>query len=307
MWKLISDVDDVITANTASVVSVVRSIRQQPKFDVAVLFPNSLRTALEVWLGGIPRRVGYRGHHRAWLLNQIVRERGKPRPPEHQARRYLRMAESLGAKADASSAGESPSLTGIVSFSRDASSVPYSPAALPTNPMRLGLCPGAEYGPAKRWLPERFAEAAGAVVAKYPVEWVLFGKTSDAAIGEAIAKTLGERCVNRIGQTTLQQLIDELRTCRLLLTNDTGTMHLAALLGIPTVAIFGSTEPQLTGPLGNNHVILRHHVECSPCFLRQCPIDFRCMKAVEVNEVVNRVLSLLKSDGSIPQPPTHGQ
>jgi ADP-heptose:LPS heptosyltransferase len=100
--------------------------------------------------------------------------------------------------------------------------------------------------------------------------------------------------VNRIGQTTLDQLIDELRECRLLLTNDTGTMHLAALLGVPIVAIFGSTEPRLTGPLGNGHMVLRHHVECSPCFLRECPIDFRCMKAVSVQEVANAVLSILR-------------
>jgi ADP-heptose:LPS heptosyltransferase len=99
--------------------------------------------------------------------------------------------------------------------------------------------------------------------------------------------------VNRIGQTTIQQLIDELRECRLLLTNDTGTMHLASLLGVPVVAIFGSTEPRMTGPLGDGHVILRHQVECSPCFLRQCPIDFRCMKAVTVQEAVDAVLSML--------------
>jgi ADP-heptose:LPS heptosyltransferase len=99
--------------------------------------------------------------------------------------------------------------------------------------------------------------------------------------------------MNRIGQTTLDQLIDELRECRLLLTNDTGTMHLAALLGVPVVAIFGSTEPRLTGPLGNGHIILRRHVECSPCFLRDCPIDFRCMRAVSVQEVADAVLSTL--------------
>src|SRR5256714_13725108 len=100
-------------------------------------------------------------------------------------------------------------------------------------------------------------------------------------------------CVNRIGQTSLDQLIDELRGCRLLLTNDTGTMHLAALVGVPTVAIFGSTEPRLTGPLGDSHLVLRHQVECSPCFLRTCPIDFRCMKAVTVQEVVAAVSAQL--------------
>jgi lipopolysaccharide heptosyltransferase II len=161
-------------------------------------------------------------------------------------------------------------------------------------PIKIGLCPGAEYGPAKRWLPERFAEAAERISTQSPVQWVLFGTARDASAGEQIAAALGDQCVNRIGQTTLDQLIDELHECRLLLTNDTGTMHLATLLGIPVVAIFGSTEPRLTGPLGNGHIVLRHHVECSPCFLRQCPIDFRCMKAVSVDEVTGAVLSILR-------------
>jgi ADP-heptose:LPS heptosyltransferase len=125
------------------------------------------------------------------------------------------------------------------------------------------------------------------------VQWVLFGTKSDAVIGEQISQALGDSGVNRIGQTTLDQLIDELRECRLVLTNDTGTMHLASLLGVPVVAIFGSTEPRLTGPLGSGHTILRYQVECSPCFLRQCPIDFRCMKAVSVEEVTDAVLSIL--------------
>ena len=99
--------------------------------------------------------------------------------------------------------------------------------------------------------------------------------------------------MNRIGQTTLDQLAAELSECALLLTNDTGTMHLATLIGVPVVAIFGSTEPYLTGPLGNAKHIIRHQVECSPCFLRECPIDFRCMKAVSVAEVVAAVSTQL--------------
>ena len=252
-------------------------IRRQPRFDVAVLFPNSLRVALEAWLGGVSRRVGYRGHSRSWLLNEIVPEPVKAGPPRHQAVHYLRIAEALGANSDA--VGEA------VRFPRDANSVPYS--------KKIALCPGAEYGPAKRWLPERFAEAAKLIDEQRPVQWILFGTKKDAEIGEAIAKALGDGCVNRIGQTTIEQLIDELRECRLLLTNDTGTMHLAALIGVPVVAIFGSTEPRMTGPLGDGHVVLRHQVECSPCFLRECPIDFRCMKAVTGQEVADAALSIL--------------
>jgi len=276
MWKLVAGVDEIVSLPNNALLATVRSIRRQSRFDVAVLFPNSLRTALEIWLSGIPRRVGYRGHFRRWLLNQVVPKSRRLGPPEHQALHYLHIAQNLGAPAD----------------SRDLVRV-NAVRQVDLGRAKIALCPGAEYGPAKRWLPERFAETAKAVAARSPVQWVLFGTKSDAVIGEQISQALGDSCVNRIGQTTLDQLIDELRECRLLLTNDTGTMHLASLLGVPVVAIFGSTEPRLTGPLGSGHTILRHQVECSPCFLRECPIDFRCMKAVSVEEVTDAVLSIL--------------
>lgn len=276
IWKLVPEVNEIIPLPNRRLFGTVRLLRRQPRFDVALLFPNSTRVALETWLSGVPRRVGYRGHFRSWLLNQIVAETPRVGPPKHQAFRYLRLAQETGAKAES------------INF----------PSVARRKDVDLGggkiaLCSGAEYGPTKRWLPERFAEAAASIAAQRPVQWILFGTKKDAPIGEKMCQTLGDRCVNRIGQTTIEQLIDELRECRLLLTNDTGTMHLASLLGVPVVAIFGSTEPRLTGPLGDGHIVLRHQVECSPCFLRECPIDFRCMKAVTVQEVVDAVLSVL--------------
>jgi lipopolysaccharide heptosyltransferase II len=276
MWKLISEVDEVLSLPGKSLFAATRLIARQPKFDVAILFPNSLRVALEA--GRIPRKVGYRGHARAWLLNQIVRESKRPRPPEHHAIRFLRIAADCGADVD---------LDGkIYNF------------ALPqrTNGKQdtLGICPGAEYGPAKRWLPERFAEVATEISARTKAKWRLFGTNKDKNISATIAKTLAENCIDRTGQTTMEELISELSDCRALLTNDTGTMHLAALLGVPVVAVFGSTEPALTGPLGNRHKIVRHHVECSPCFLRECPIDFRCMKEVTSQQVIEAMMSILQ-------------
>ena len=274
IWKLVPEVDEIISLPAGSLLGTVRAIRRASPFDVAILFPNSLRAALEAWLSGIPRRVGYRGHHRSWLLHQMVRQRSRIGRIEHQAEKYLRIARDAGAEVSA------PHLP--------AASVAHGGAG-----HKIALCPGAEYGPAKRWLPERFAAMAAAVSANRPVEWVLFGTATDAAVGDVIATALGEHCVNRIGRTSLAELIEELRACRLLVTNDTGTMHLAALLGLPTVSVFGSTEPRMTAPLGHGHIILRHHVECSPCFLRECPIDFRCMKAVSVEEVTAAVRSVL--------------
>ena len=286
MWKLIPEVDAIIPLPEGSLLSVVRLLKQQMAFDVAILFPNSLRVALETWLSGIPRRVGYRGHCRSWLVNQIVREPRKPGPPEHHSLRFLRIARDCGAETERTSNVQRPTSNAQLSDSNQLSTINHQP-------LKIGLCPGAEYGPAKRWLPERFAEAAAKITEQSSAQWILLGTKNDAAIGEQIAAAIGDHCVNRIGQTTLDQLIDKLRQCRLLLTNDTGTMHLAALLDVPVVAVFGSTEPRLTGPLGSGHIILRHHVECSPCFLRECPIDFRCMKAVTTDEVVGAVLSML--------------
>ncbi len=274
VWKLVPEVDDVIAVPWKSLGAAVQLIRRQAPFDVAVVFPKSVRAALEVWLARVPRRVGFRGHRRSWLLNQIVPERPHHGPLGHQVHEYLHFARVLGA---------------TVSLDRETVR-PQTNGAL-----KIGICPGAEYGPAKRWLPERFAEAAAMVAAQQrPVEWILFGTSADGAAGETIATALGESCTNRIGKTSLEQLIAELRDCRLLLTNDTGTMHLATLVGVPVVAIFGSTEPLLTGPLGSAHRVLRHHVECSPCFLRECPIDFRCMRAVSAGEVASEVLALLR-------------
>ena len=277
VWKLVPDVDEILSLKSRSLLDTVNLLRRQPAFDVAILFANSLRVALEAWLAGIPRRVGYPGHHRRWLLNQIIAEEPRLGPIQHQVYRYLRIARELGG----------PTVP------------PETRLFLPRIKMngaaaKLGLCPGAEYGPAKRWLPERFAEVALAIANERPVQWILFGTSADAERGAAIETALGPHCVNRIGKTTLDELVAYLGECALLLTNDTGTMHLATLLGVPVVAIFGSTEPCLTGPLGTGHRIIRHQVECSPCFLRECPIDFRCMKAVGVEEVVKAVSSLLE-------------
>jgi lipopolysaccharide heptosyltransferase II len=278
IWQAVPEVDEVIAIEQRDgVFGVARRIRG--KFDVAILFPNSVRSALEAWLAGIPRRVGYPGHRRAWLLNQPLRDKKKKKaatsePPRHQVEHYLRLAEFAGAEIDGWSLAE-----------------PRSALVAPIP--RIAVCPGAEYGPAKRGPAERFAKVIEQVSAGRPCEWCLVGVEKDAPIAEEIARASGVEVRNLTGKTSLAELIALLRSCTLLLTNDTGTMHLAALLGVPVVAIFGSTEPALTGPLGDGHRVLRHHVECSPCFLRECPIDFRCMKAIEPPEVVAAIEELL--------------
>jgi lipopolysaccharide heptosyltransferase II len=279
VWRLVTEVDEVIAIPAASrgVFRVARLIRGRG-FDTAVIFPNSLRTALEPWLARIPRRIGYAGHTRRWLLTEIFHEeKGATAPPRHQAFHYMRLAEFLGANAEPD-----------VSFGfPDASKKSREPGA----PARIAICAGAEYGPAKRWLPERYAEVIVAVGESTECRWQLVGTAKDRAVAEEIAARAEEpgKIENLCGRTTLAELIATLRASDALLTNDTGTMHLAALLGVPTVAIFGSTEPALTGPLGTGHTVVRKRAECSPCFLRECPIDFRCMREIEPATVIAAV------------------
>jgi heptosyltransferase II len=293
VWKLVPEVDSVIAfeapagrgwrrslAGILHVFKVAYLVRSRG-FEAAVLFPNSIRVAIEAWLAGIPRRVGYPGHKgRGIFLNQILREkrrkRDEPVHHEHQMNHYLRLAEFIGAVPSASD-------------------LAISSAAQPGT-SRIAVCPGAEYGPAKRWLPKRYAEVIKNISAWRQCTWTIVGTAKDRPVAEEIVVEAGSlpNVENLCGRTTLAELIAILRSCDVLLTNDTGTMHLAALMGVRTVAIFGSTEPELTGPLGSGHIVLRKQVECSPCFLRDCPIDFRCMKAIESSEVSAALRAILR-------------
>ena len=273
LWRRVAAVDEVIGIGPGETPGqLARRIGRE--FDVAILFPNSLRSALEARALKIDRIVAYPGHWRSWLVHQ------SPRAPAesggHQANRFLRLVEYCGAAVPESGA----------SFARKAS-VPSG------RPPRIGICPGAEYGPAKRWPAERFAAAMKDFQETTPCEWTIFGVAGDAAAAEEIERSCAFPVRNLAGKTTLDELMDGLSSCDALLTNDTGTMHLAAFLGVPTVPVFGSTEPALTSPLGDFHRILRHKVDCSPCFKRECPIDFRCMTRIEPKEAADALREVL--------------
>jgi heptosyltransferase-2 len=160
----------------------------------------------------------------------------------------------------------------------------------------FGLNPGAEYGPAKRWPVERFIAAAKEIQQRTNCVWLIFGGKGDAAIASQIASALhASRFTfhDLSGKTSLRELMSLLKLCRVLLTNDSGPMHVAAALGTPVVVPFGSTSPELTGPglPGDpRHRLLKSDAPCSPCFLRECPIDFRCMNSIPVERVVEVVL-----------------
>jgi len=269
-WRTVPEIDDVIGIEAGeNAWRVAQKIKN--RFEVAILFPNSPRTGLEVWLAGIPRRVGYRRPWRDFFLNQFIPEPKDSEPiTHHHAQIYRQIANHIGADME--------------------EALPAIPRVA-AEPQTVGLCPGAEYGPTKRW--PYFGEAARILAEKYQLNWLIFGTAKERELAEDVAKQIGPAATNLAGKTSLAELIRELQRCQLLLTNDTGTMHLAAHLGVSTVAIFGSTEPALTGPIGQGHLVIRHQVECSPCFLRTCPIDFRCMERVKVADVVAAVEKIL--------------
>ncbi|OAI55746.1 hypothetical protein AYO49_05200 [Verrucomicrobiaceae bacterium SCGC AG-212-N21] len=279
LWQSVPEVDDIIAKqNDDGIEAVATKVREAGPFDAAILFTNSTRSTLEVWRSAIPRIVGYRGSLRSLLLHDVAPEPSGAEPPEHHAHRYLRLAEHCGAKKDDPALFDSPE------------------PKQGEHSTLLGICAGAEYGPAKRWPLERYAEVARQLSTRWPeIEWRFFGAPGETAMGEELsAKLQGVKHRNLVGKTNLSQLIQNLKQCRLLLTNDTGTMHLAAALGVPTVSIFGSTEPVLTSALGERHRIVRHHVPCSPCFKRECPFGhYECMTGVTVERVEAEVAKAL--------------
>ena len=161
----------------------------------------------------------------------------------------------------------------------------------------VGLTPGAAFGPAKRWLSERYANLADRLIGALNADVLIFGSPSEKPLAEEIARNMEHTPVILTGDTTLRQLMALLVQCRLVITNDSGPMHLAAALGLPVVAIFGSTDETATGPVSPLARIVKHPVACSPCGLRKCPIDFRCMKGVTVDAVYRAALGLIKKYG----------
>jgi len=260
-------------------------------FDCAILLPNSFGAALTAWMARIPRRIGYRRDGRGWLLTEAIPPPEPGEIPRHESFYYLELLRRAGIihefppcvdiRLDGSEAARAAGL--------DALRV----ASLP--PPVVGVSPGAAYGDAKRWLPERFAETAVLVARARGASVALFGAAAERPLCESLAGTIRAESIavrNFAGETTLRQFIDLAAACRLFLTNDSGAMHIASALGVPTVTIFGATDDTTTGPTGAWARIVREQVECSPCLLRACPIDHRCMTRVTAERVAAVALEL---------------
>jgi heptosyltransferase-2 len=276
LWVAMPEVDEILAIEPHEHIGQVAYKIRTKDYRVAVLFPNSLRAALEAFLGRVPRRVGYPGHARKWLVNQMVPVTGRSGPPKHHAERYLAMVRRAGGSGEAT--------------------FRYRPPRITESRIIFGVCPGAEYGPAKRWPVEAFRAAMEEVSRHVDCHWVVVGVAKDRALAGELIKGFTGSVEDLTGKTSLRELMRRMRYFTALLTNDTGTMHLAAYLGLPSVAVFGSTEPALTSPLGDFHRVLRHQVECSPCFLRNCPLDFRCMQGVKPEQAAEAVLDIARKN-----------
>jgi heptosyltransferase-2 len=307
-----------------NVFAISKKLRAE-KFDLALVLPNSPRSAIETWLAGIPQRTGYSRPWRNFFLTQTVAPRAdavKMRKlsvtevkqrittetqsaqrinstelcdsvaklgSRHQIHEYLQLAAALGANPEPLA----PQLS-VAPEEIEAAKKKFGLEKIP-NPI-FGLNPGAEYGPAKRWPVERFVAAAKEIQQRTNCIWGLLGGRNDSAIVNQIESAIRNpkfAIFNLAGKTSLRELMSLLKLCRVLLTNDSGPMHVAAALGTPVVVPFGSTSPELTGPVlpsDPRHHLLRANVPCAPCFLRECPIDLRCMNRINVEWVVEAVL-----------------
>jgi heptosyltransferase-2 len=214
----------------------------------------------------------------------------------HQIHEYLHLAAALGANPETL-----PPQLFVAPEEIEAARIKFGLDKI-SNPI-FGLNPGAEYGPAKRWPVENFIAVAKEIRQRTNCVWILFGGKSDASLTAQIAAAVHDSQFtihDLSGKTSLRELMSLLKLCRVLLTNDTGPMHVAAALGTPVVVPFGSTAPELTGPglPGDaRNYLLKSGVPCSPCFLRECPIDFRCMNGIGVGQVVDAILKTTLNHG----------
>jgi heptosyltransferase-2 len=275
----------------AAKLRIARDLRQR-NFDCAILLQNAFESAAVARLASIPLRIGYDRDVRGWLLSHPIPVPKPGETPKHQRFYYLELLKrakliphysleegiQLEGASSAADAGrrylERAGLAGAV----------------------IGISPGAAYGGAKRWLPERFAESAIRLARERRASVAVFGSEAERPICQIVhefVKQAGVEAVNFAGATPLAQFIEAAAACELFLTNDSGPMHIASALGVPTVAVFGATDDIATGPTGQRSRVVRHPVECSPCLLRECPIDHRCMTGVSALDVAQKALVLL--------------
>lgn len=261
---------------------------RQGKYDLGVLVPNSLSSAWYLWRGKVKERIGFSHNIRSFLLTRALpfpKERGK----EHQVITYKRLLLSLGIPLSSSF----PELF-VLEQEREAALELLTQLRVPKGGKIIGINPGAAYGSAKCWLPDRFRSLITKLIQDPLVTILCFGDRAGASVVHEICQGFSPQVIDLAGKTNLRELMALIEQCTVLVTNDSGPMHIAAALQTPLVALFGSTNPIATGPYEQGDIIYKH-VSCSPCYKRTCPIDFKCMKEISVEDVYQTVIRRLSS------------
>ncbi|NIA20202.1 MAG: lipopolysaccharide heptosyltransferase II, partial [Xanthomonadaceae bacterium] len=253
-------------------------------FDLAILFQNAMEAAIITWVAGIPRRAGYTTDSRRLLLNHQI-PIGDTERRLHHTDYYLNLLSSLGIAA-----AKTP-----LRLFNTGDELLWAQKKLAQNNNWTTINPGASYGSAKRWIPERFASVADHLNKKYQQNIVLIGGPGEQDIGRDIEKMMSHQPLNLIGKTSVREMMAILASCALLITNDSGPMHVAAALNTPLVAIFGPTDHTTTSPMTSKASLIHKDTPCAPCLLRQCPKEHQCMLAVTAEEVFQAAASLLDS------------
>ena len=259
-------------------------------YDLAILFQNAFEAALLATLGGIGIRIGYNTDGRRLLLSHaVIRDREILR--QHQVEYYLGILRAFGWEAPS----KDPSLHVAEKDMRAARTI-LSSHGIEEGDFVVGLSPGAIYGPAKRWPIERFALIGDRAAERWGARVLVMGSQTEKSLGENLGRLMKHHPVNLCGSTTLGEAMALIKRCRLFVSNDSGLMHVAAALRVPTVAVFGSTDPVATGPRGDRARIVRRPIACSPCLRPECPTDYRCMLSIGAEEVWKEMEDL-RADG----------
>lgn len=257
-------------------------------YDLGILLTNSFSSAWWFWRGCVKNRIGYAGNLRSLLLNKAV-----PFPSnkekQHLVITYKMLLDPLGIPLSTTS----PKLYLNAQEIESAIEMLNKRGIDIKKHLVIGINPGAAYGSAKCWPPERFKKLALKLLERPEARILFFGDPAGAPVVNDICKGMPDQVVNLAGKTTLRELMALIHCCSIFLTNDSGPMHIAAALGTKLLALFGSTNEVKTGPYPAGKVIHKH-VECSPCYKRVCPIDFRCMKRIEVDEVYGELQKLIE-------------
>lgn len=263
------------------------------RFDLAIIFQNAFEAALIAWLARIPRRLGFTTDGRGWLLTHRVRS-WRALKKGHLVDYYLGLLTGAGL-----STGDRRLVLVLSDEEKRSAGQTLADLNVPADSMVIGINPGATYGTAKRWPADRFVDLSRRLIRHQGAHVLVFGGPGEAQLGDWIAEQVGRGCVNLCNRTTLRQAMALIGCCRAFVTNDSGLMHVAAALDIPQAAIIGPTDAVATGPVNDASRQIQAAGSCerAPCLLPHCPLDHRCMTAIEVVTVYNAVMSLVQKGG----------